>query len=85
MRIRINGEEVEVREGTSVAAAVLNWHAAGAAGRGGGFRTSVSGEPRWPVCGMGVCYECRAKVNGIEHVRTCLLSCAEGMEVETGG
>ncbi|MGC4001121.1 MAG: FAD-dependent oxidoreductase [Anaeromyxobacter sp.] len=38
---------------------------------GTAFRTSVSGEPRAPLCGMGVCMECRATVNGVAHQRTC--------------
>src|SRR5215470_1169611 len=32
------------------------------------WRTSVSGELRGPLCGMGICYECRNE----SHVRTCL-------------
>ncbi len=35
------------------------------------FRTSVTGEPRAPLCGMGVCMECRATVDGVPHQRTC--------------
>ena len=100
LRILINGVEAEVKEGTSVAAAILNWHAAGAAVRGGtggqeegegvrdlkrGFRVSASGEARQPLCGMGICFECRANVDGIEHERTCMMLCKEGMEVWTGG
>ncbi|HBY64443.1 MAG TPA: hypothetical protein DEH78_31880, partial [Solibacterales bacterium] len=38
---------------------------------GRAFRTSVGGQPRAPLCGMGVCYECRATVEGVPHVRTC--------------
>ncbi|HRK22234.1 MAG TPA: (2Fe-2S)-binding protein [Fimbriimonadaceae bacterium] len=78
MRIRVDGIDREVKDGTSVAAAVLNF----AVQR---FRTSVSGEARAPVCGMGVCHECRATVDGEPHVRTCMILCREGMEVETGG
>ena len=82
MRIRIDGLEVEVKEGTSVAAAMLNWHATDAADCKG-IRRSVSGEARFPLCGMGVCFECRARVDGVDHTRTCLLICQDGMEVET--
>jgi sarcosine oxidase subunit alpha len=46
-------------------------------------RTSVSGEPRTALCGMGICFECRAIVNGTPHRRTCQLICRDGMVVET--
>lgn len=49
------------------------------------FHLSVLGEVRGPLCGMGVCYECRATVNGQPHQRTCLTLCQEGMEVRTDG
>jgi sarcosine oxidase subunit alpha len=47
-------------------------------------RFSVSGEARGPLCGMGICMECRATVNGVPHRRTCQMTCAPGMEVVTG-
>jgi len=78
MRIKVDGIEREVREGTSVAAALLNFGIVA-------FRRSVNDEPRQPVCGMGVCHECRATVDGEPHVRTCMILCRDGMEVETGG
>jgi sarcosine oxidase subunit alpha len=48
-----------------------------------GHRLSVSGERRAPLCGMGICFECRATVDGVPHQRTCLLMCREGMEILT--
>ena len=75
MHIKINGRRVKVKESTSVAAALIN--------AGEGYcRVSVKGNKRAPFCGMGVCFECRARVNGIEHERTCMIACEEGMEVE---
>ena len=62
----IDGRGLRVARGTTVAAAMLN---AGVRA----FRHSVGGEPRAPLCGMGICLECRAVVNGVEHSRTCLL------------
>lgn len=47
------------------------------------FRQSVSGESRFPLCGMGVCYECRVSINGVKHQRSCQTLVEEGMEVET--
>lgn len=76
IRLRVNGRDVTVPAGASVAAAIA------AAGLGV-TRRSVSGEPRGPLCGMGTCFECRAKVDGAIHVRTCRLPARERMEVET--
>ncbi len=74
--ITVNGKPMQVTAGTCVAAAVML--------AGEPCRFSVSGEARGPLCGMGICMECRATVNGIPHRRTCQLVCAEGMEVVTG-
>lgn len=71
--ITINGRSLQVKPGTSVAAAILS--------AGEPSRTSVSGEPRAPLCGMGICMECRATVNGEAQVRTCQIVCADGMEI----
>jgi sarcosine oxidase subunit alpha len=46
-------------------------------------RRSVTGEPRTALCGMGICFECRATVNGAAHRRTCQLICREGMVVKS--
>ncbi len=46
-------------------------------------RISVTGEPRSALCGIGICFECRAIVDGVPHQRTCQLLCREGMVVET--
>lgn len=74
--LRVNGCQVQVAEGSSVVAAI---HAAGAAAS----RVSVRGEPRGALCGMGVCFECRATVDGIEQQRTCVIPVAADMEVRT--
>jgi predicted molibdopterin-dependent oxidoreductase YjgC len=77
VKLRIDGVEVDVAEGTTVAAAVA------LSGRAR-FRTSVRGEPRGPLCGMGICFECRVTIDGIAHCRSCLIPCRGGMEVSTG-
>jgi sarcosine oxidase subunit alpha len=74
--IKVNGRPVTVAAGTALAVAIAQ---AGALS----FRRSVSNEPRGPLCGMGVCLECRVTVNGQPHVRSCLTPCAEGMDVRT--
>ena len=77
LAVSINGRNVRVEMGTSVAAAVLN---AGYTG----FRTSVSGQPRAPMCGMGICYECRLTIDGQTHARSCQILCEAGMKIVTG-
>jgi sarcosine oxidase subunit alpha len=76
--VRVNGVAVTVPDGTSVAAAIL---AAGVTV----FRRSVTGQPRGPLCGMGICFECRAAIDGALHQRTCQLPVRRGMEVQTDG
>jgi D-hydroxyproline dehydrogenase subunit gamma len=72
----IDGSPVGVSAGTSVAAAILS------SGKVE-FRRSVSGEPRAPLCGMGVCFECRVTIDGLEHSLSCQTLCRDGMEVRT--
>ncbi len=74
--VRVNGRNVAVGRGTLVSAAVLQ------AGETT-FRVSRSGEPRGPLCGMGICFECRVSVNGVAHVRSCQLVCEPDMEITT--
>lgn len=73
--ITINGVPRRVAPGTTVAAAMLS--------AGQPTRLSITGEPRSAVCGMGICFECRAEVNGIQHRRTCQMLCEPRMTVET--
>ncbi len=75
--IRINGMEVGVPAGTTVAVAMTL--------SGSACRKSVSGEPRGPLCGMGICFECRAVINGHSHSRSCQILCEPGMDVRTDG
>lgn len=75
IRLRINGTEVSVPEGATVAVAMA---IAGAA-----CRTSVTGEPRGPLCGMGICFECRVSINRRAHCRSCQIVCEPGMDVRT--
>ena len=75
--VSVNGRPVTVASGSSVAVAVM---VAGAS-----CRTSISGEPRGPLCGMGICYECRAEIDGVAHKRSCQVACTSGMEIRTDG
>jgi len=76
VRIFVNGEAVSVPPMATVAVAVM------IAGRSS-FRTSVSGEMRGPLCGMGICFECRMKINGKPHVKSCQVICTDGIEIES--
>jgi len=74
--ITIDGRALSVPEGATLASVMLG---AGVTH----FRTSVSGEARAPVCGMGACFECRVAVDGRPHQRACLMPCVDGMCVAT--
>lgn len=71
--LRVNDKPVSVPKGTSVAVAMMI--------AGHVCRTSVTGEPRGPLCGMGICFECRATVDGRAHSRTCQVLCEPDMDV----
>ena len=59
IQIKINGKPVSVTPLTVVATAI----AAEGIRR---FRRSVKGKPRTPLCGMGVCFECRVTIKALE-------------------
>ena len=78
VRIEVDGRPVDVPAGATLAAALL----------GAGIdilRTSVTGTPRGPVCGMGTCFECRVTIDDTPHQRACLVDVRAGMRVKTGG
>ena len=74
----VNGVSVTMPMGSMVSAAILK------AGTNA-FRHSVSGEPRGPLCGMGICFECRVIIDGEAHCRSCQTLCRNGMDVRTDG
>ena len=76
IELTVNGTRLSVEPGTTVAVAV--------ALAGAPCRTSVTGEPRGPLCGMGICFECRVRINGVPHCRSCQTLCGHGMDVRTG-
>lgn len=71
--IRIDGVETWVPDGCSVAAAL---RLAGIAAT----RHSHDGSPRAACCGMGVCFECRVRIDGSERL-ACLTRVSAGMEI----
>jgi predicted molibdopterin-dependent oxidoreductase YjgC len=78
VELTVDGMAVTVPAGAMVSAAVA---VAGVSG----YRRSVSGEPRGPLCGMGICFECRVTIDGRAHCRSCQVVCKPGMEVRTDG
>jgi sarcosine oxidase subunit alpha len=76
IRLSINDKSIESPAGTTVAAAIL------ATGETA-FRMSVTGEPRGPLCGMGICFECRVTIDGVPHQRSCTAIVRDGMEIVT--
>lgn len=76
--LEVDGVSVTMPAGSMVAAAVLKSgkHA---------FRRSATGEARGPLCGMGICFECRVTIDGVAHCRSCLTVCENAMDVRTDG
>jgi D-hydroxyproline dehydrogenase subunit gamma len=74
--VTVNGASVTVPSGATALTAILS------AGNSS-VRRSVSGAPRGPLCGMGVCFECRATVNHKRYARTCQVLCVSGMDIRT--
>jgi aerobic-type carbon monoxide dehydrogenase small subunit (CoxS/CutS family) len=74
--LTVDGRTVRAAEGVTVAAALLDAgvHA---------FRRSVRGDARAPLCGMGICHECRVTIDGVPHRRACLVPVAPHMVVRT--
>ena len=78
IRVTIDGHSVEVKAGTTVVAAL-------AMPTVRATRTSVSGEPRAALCGMGICQECRVTIDGRAHALACQALCRDGQVIQTTG
>ncbi len=72
-----NGEKFIGCKGQSVAAALI------ANGKRDLRRTRFGEEPRSIFCGIGICFDCVVKVNGIANQRACLIEIADEMKVES--
>ena len=72
----VNDVSVTIPAGSMVSAAILKSGITT-------FRRSASGEPRGPLCGMGICFECRVTIDGERHSRSCQTLCQNGMDVRT--
>ena len=74
--IQVNGKGVTAYPGETIATVLLaeGWQM---------FRhTALSGEPRGPFCGMGLCFDCLVTVNGQPNVRACVTHVQPGDQVE---
>lgn len=75
--ITVNDQILVVNPGISVAAAI-------ALSGSPVTRISVSGQARAPVCGMGICMECRVTIDGQAQQLACQTLCLDGMQITTG-
>ena len=71
-----DGRPVKAREGQSIAEALLDDGITT-------FRKTRNGEGRGVFCGMGVCFECRAIIDGKPNTRTCMTPATPGCKVRT--
>ena len=74
--LSVDGVVVKMPAGSMVSAAILKTGTYA-------FRRSATGEPRGPLCGMGICFECRVTFDGEPHCRSCQTVCKDGMDVRT--
>ena len=78
-RITVDGAALTAQRGATLTAALI------AAGRWTLCVHPLTGQPRGPLCGMGVCLECEVTVDGRAGTRACLIRVADGMHVRTDG
>jgi len=76
VRFTFDGQEIEARQGDTVAAALL---AAGIRSLGD---NPVSGAPRGPFCLMGACFDCMVRIDGLANRQACMTEVVPGMEVQ---
>ncbi|HAT34886.1 MAG TPA: hypothetical protein DCS82_04155 [Rhodospirillaceae bacterium] len=73
--ISIDGEQVSVPAGITVAAAML------LAGPEPYRQTAVKQTPRAPYCMMGVCFDCLIEIDGVPNQQGCMVTVSEGMNL----
>jgi predicted molibdopterin-dependent oxidoreductase YjgC len=75
VEITVDGRRVRARAGDTLAAALL------CAGVVPFRHTPVTGQPRSPLCLMGVCFDCLVEVDGAQNVQSCMVEVRDGMAV----
>jgi predicted molibdopterin-dependent oxidoreductase YjgC len=76
LEFEFDGRSVKAREGQSIAEALLDDGITT-------FRKTRHGEDRGVFCGMGVCFECRAIIDGKPNTRTCMTPATSDCKVKT--
>jgi len=74
--IRFEGQELNVRKGLTIAAALLE------SGISHFRDTPVTNAPRAPYCMMGVCFECLVIVDGMANQQSCMTQVKDGMSIK---
>lgn len=75
VEIEVDGRTLALPDGAPLAAALL------AAGHSTFHRSLNAGEPRGPLCLMGSCFGCVARIDGRANQRTCRAVVRAGMKV----
>jgi len=75
VEIYVEGRPISACEGVPLATALLNAEVVPFR------RTPVSGQPRMPLCLMGVCFDCLVEVDGVQNVQSCMVQVHAGMQV----
>jgi D-hydroxyproline dehydrogenase subunit gamma len=75
LTLQLEGRSVPARKGETVAMALL--HAGVIPFR----HTAVGGQPRAPLCLMGVCFDCLVEVDGQQNVQSCMVEVRDGMRI----
>jgi D-hydroxyproline dehydrogenase subunit alpha len=75
LAIKVDGQTLPFESQTTAAVAALT--------RTASLRLSINGQARGPLCGMGVCFECRVSIDGQPHRLSCQTPCHPGMEIQT--
>ena len=74
--VELDGVEVKVPAGVSVAAALLYLD------RIPTRHSAVKAAPRAPFCIMGICFECLVEIDGVVDQRACQLQVRAGMRLK---
>lgn len=73
--LQVDGQNIRARAGETLAMAMLNADVVP-------FRnTPISGDPRSPLCLMGVCFECLVEVGAQQNMQACMIEVRDGMVV----
>ena len=72
-----DGETISAISGQTVGAAILQ------SGKKALRKTRFDKKPRGMFCGIGICFDCLVKINGVSNQRACLVPVQSQMNVQT--